>query len=230
MQESMSSAGWFGSTTTTRLEQGRQALKSLAPALGSSLPCRVLKFSNRPQLLKIRDDETSVSSSLPQINTHWDGSGIGTYLWHMIQTDVMDRYRPGTGKLRLVVVTDGEDNMSPAGYQGMKGMDPMMRTLQQAGYDIEWHIIVIGDDESAGWKDRYKALAGATGGSFLAVENEFDANSSETKTFLQAIENSSSDEYSSRRERQRRYEMDRDAGKAEGFDWYKKLPPPDDKK
>ena len=36
----------------------------------------------------------------------------------MIEDDVTARYRPGRGKLRLVVVTDGQDTLSPAEYNG----------------------------------------------------------------------------------------------------------------
>ena len=36
----------------------------------------------------------------------------------MIEDDVRTRYRPGRGKLRLVVVTDGQDTLSPAEYNG----------------------------------------------------------------------------------------------------------------
>jgi hypothetical protein len=143
----------------------------------------------------------------------------------MIQEDVMKRYRPGRGKLRLVVVTDGEDNMSPSEYQGMRGMDPMMRTLNKAGYDIEWHIIVIGGERGL---DRYKALAGATGGSFLEVKRQFDPNSSDTKALLKAIQNSTDER--GRRERQRRHKEEVSAGKVENVDWFKQLPPGDGKK
>ena len=43
----------------------------------------------------------------------WDGSSGGTYMWHMIEQDVLERYRPGSGTLRLIVVTDGHDTLSP---------------------------------------------------------------------------------------------------------------------
>ena len=58
-------------------------------------------------------------------------------MWHMIQTDVLARYRPGRGKLRLIIVTDGHDTQSPAQYNGRRGMHPMMRTLHAEGYDVE---------------------------------------------------------------------------------------------
>ena len=39
----------------------------------------------------------------------WDASSGGTYMWHMIECDVMSRYIPGKGRLRIVIITDGED-------------------------------------------------------------------------------------------------------------------------
>ena len=78
------------------------------------------------------------------ISLGWDGSSGGTYLWHMIQQDVLGRYRPAGGKLRLIVITDGHDTLSPAQYAGLRGMDPLMNDLHAAGYDVEWHVVVLG--------------------------------------------------------------------------------------
>jgi hypothetical protein len=218
---------WF--SFTSRLDQGKSVLSWLAPMLLRG-PCRVLKFSNQATVLKPREEKGSLSSSFSQIDASWNGMGNGTYLWHMIQDDVTKRYRPGTGKLRLVVVTDGDDNLSPHEYRGMRGMDPMMRNLQTAGYDIEWHIIVIGGETGL---ERYKALAGATGGSFLSIPKEFDETDSDALAFMDAIvEGSSSvhhDNDHGRRERQKRYELAAREGKVDKVDWYKKLPPPEKK-
>ena len=81
--------------------------------------------------------------------------------------DVLARYKPGRGRLRVCIITDGEDcrefaailfrggilnvrermhiclAVSPAAYQGVGGLNPMMRTLKAAGYDVEWFIIVL---------------------------------------------------------------------------------------
>ena len=62
----------------------------------------------------------------------------------MIQQDVLGRYRPAGGKLRLIVITDGHDTLSPAQYAGLRGMDPLMNDLHAAGYDVEWHVVVLG--------------------------------------------------------------------------------------
>ena len=56
---------------------------------------------------------------------------------------------------------------SPRRYRGIRGMDPMMETLQSEGYDIEWHIIVLGKGDWA----TYAALAGATGGSYVQIDS-----------------------------------------------------------
>lgn len=209
---------WF--SFTSRLEQGKKALHWLAPVLGE-MPCRVLKFSNKPTVLRLRDEVGSISSSLPTIDLGWDAKGRGTYMWHMIETDVRERYRPGTGKLRLVVVTDGDDTLSPPGYTGMRGMDPMMRTLQDLGYDIEWHIIVVGGESGL---ERYRALSGASGGSFLSIKREFNENSDDAKALLQALKRAKDNH--DRHKRQQQYEIDARSGKVDKVDWYKQLPPP----
>ena len=193
-------------------------LASLAPLLSG--PTRVLKFGEAPTVLSPREVEgNQVSTTL--VGMQWDGSSGGTYMWKMIEDDVMSRYRPGSGKLRLVVVTDGQDTLSPAEYNGVKGMDPMMRTLLHEGFDIEWHIVVLGDVER---KERYEALAGATGGSFLST-GRFDADEPKAAAFLDAVGASGEQDHAaSRRARQRQYELEARRGKAERFEWYQALP------
>jgi len=139
-------------------------------------------------------------------------------MWHMIETDVLARSRPGRGKLRLIVVTDGHDTQSPAEYNGRRGMHPMMRTLHAEGYDVEWHIVVLGDVEETG---SYQALAGATGGTYLAID-EFDEERSDVARFLQAIDDSSC--HDARRARQQRYLDSARTGAAERVEWFKALP------
>jgi len=79
-------------------------------------------------------------------------------------------------------------------------------------------------------RDKYASLAGATGGSFLAVE-KFDTQHGrsrhEANAFLDAIERGgSTGDDAARHERQRQYELEARSGSAEKFDWYKALPPP----
>ena len=200
-----------GSMVGSGIDEGCAALRAISPLLRGMT--RVIKFGSAPTLLAPRD--VGVSDSLVQMA--WDGSSGGTYMWHMIEQDVRTRYRPGSGKLRLIVVTDGQDTLSPGEYNGVRGMDPMMRTLTGAGYDVEWHIIVLGNVPDS---QRYRSLATATGGSFLAVDTWGGASGK--SALLAALDDDDDD---ARRERRRGYERDATAGKASKFGWYKALPP-----
>lgn len=221
------------------IHAGRAVLAALWPMIKTGGAYRVLKFGSNKTLLVPRDASeegrsfmqgnssssmaTAANASLVAMS--WNGSSGGTYMWHMIEHDVLDRYVPSGGKLRLVIITDGEDTLSPRGYSGVRGMDPMMRNLLREGYDIEWFVVVLGKLECA---QRYRALAAATGGAFLLVEN-FEADSPDAATFLSAFERSNQHGKSAdtaRWERQRQYELDVSNGHAKRFDWYKALPPP----
>ena len=206
-----SSANLFG----TRLEEGKRVLQSLRPLIDG--PTRVVKFGSHPTVVATRQPADEIPESSLQLQ--WDGSSGATYMWKMIEEDVVGRYTPSGGKLRIVVVTDGEDTRSPGEYQGMSGMDPMMRYLQERGYDIEWHIVVIGDDIARASRNRYASLAAATGGGFLAVD-AFDARDPKAQAFLRALAQSGGE----REQRRRQYEIDAQQGKRERFDWYKALP------
>ena len=84
------------------------------------------------------------------VAAQWNGTSGGTYMWKMIEEDVRSRYLPGHGRLRLIVITDGEDTHSPGEqthtrfavkaeavkvccafvtgvYCGIKGMDALMK-------------------------------------------------------------------------------------------------------
>ena len=222
---------------STPLHEGRKLVHSLAHLLDG--PTRVVKFGDQPTTLQQRDpggaalsDSLVVSRGGPSSEHNaldlrslpfllsWDASSGGTYMWHMIEQDVLSRYRPGSGKLRLIVVTDGEDVLSPRGYNGVRGMDPMQKTLFKHGYDIEWHIVVLGDVKGSG---RYAALAGATGGSFLAVD-AFDESRNDVQNFLGAVAQGSDE--AARYQRQKNYELEAKSGGVERVDWFKALPPP----
>ena len=169
------------------------------------------------------------SGSMDYLLSRWDASSFGTYMWHMIEQDVLNRYRPGPGKLRLIIITDGEDRHSPHPYNGLRGMDPMQETLQSAGYDIEWHIIVLG---SFGRKQggRYAALAGATGGSYVQIDvsNPYlDETDPDVRRLRAAIAGGA--DASARRSRQQQYELEATRGEAERVPWFQALPPPDDR-
>jgi hypothetical protein len=209
-----------GNVMSNALGEGKYVLASLSPLLGG--PTRVVKFGNDKYVVAPRDEDV-LSTALVALN--WDGSSGGTYMWHMIEHDVIEHYRPGKGKLRLIVVTDGHDTHSPPEYRGVRGMDPMMRNLHDSGFDVEWHIVVIGQGVSPADRRRYAALAGASGGSILSISGTFNADSPEAMRFLDAVEESGSGD-EGRYERQKQYELDLGAGAAERVGWFRSLPPP----
>ena len=106
-----------------------------------------------------------------------------------------DKYIPGQGKLRVIVITDGLDVRSPHPYNGIRGMDPMMQELLKDGYDIEWHIVVV--DISRGPffgqinksdVSKYEALAESTGGGFLFIDEPGVMDDFSARHFLSSLE------------------------------------------
>lgn len=173
------------------LQLGQDALDQVVPLLQG--PTRILKFGTLPKVLLPREElsasqETAATATLLHsvVAAQWNGTSGGTYMWKMIEEDVRSRYLPGHGRLRLIVITDGEDTHSPGVYCGIKGMDALMKELQKQGFDVEWHLIIIGRFQAAERK-RYETLAGATGGSFLALEEAEAFQSPAARRFLAAL-------------------------------------------
>lgn len=113
----------------------------------------------------------------------------------MILGDIREKYLPGNGKLRAIVITDGLDTHSPSPYQGIQGMNPMMRQLLEDGFDIEWHIVVISINNILGRPAissadilKYEALAETTGGGFLHIDEPGVMNDYSARHFLTSLE------------------------------------------
>jgi hypothetical protein len=222
----------------TNLYQAKQALESLESRLKTDsedrfLPTRIVKFGDRSVVLSPSEEDWNRSL----VSLAWDGTSGGTYMWKMIQEDIRGKYRPAGGKLRVVVITDGADNLSPAPYNGVRGFDPLMKTLLQDGFDIEWHILVVGNygltkEISDSDQRLYQSLCHATGGQFLSLDTHgWDEDDERVVNFLHAVEDSGYDEsYEERAERQKQYRIEAQKGRAENFDWLPQLPCNDDDK
>jgi hypothetical protein len=224
-----------GSMNGSNLNEGYKALRSLEERLKAHddnrfLPTRIVKFGDHPQVLAPSDEHWS--SMLVSIS--WDASSGGTYMWKMIQDDVKSKYRPAGGKLRVVVITDGADNMSPGKYAGVRGFDPLMTNLLDNGYDIEWNIIVVGNYDGIIFKKElsesdqrlYESLCRATGGHFVSVGVDgWNENDKDISTFLEAIEDSGyEDTEVDRIGRQEQYRLEAGKGGVEKFDWLPAIP------
>lgn len=149
--------------------------------------CR--NFRNAPQYFSEKFDRLNPDI----IGLQWKGKSPGTYMWHMILEDIREKYIPGTGKLRAIVITDGLDTHSPSPYRGISGMNPMMQQLLEEGFDIEWHIVVVSIANvwasiSTADISKYEALAETTGGGFLHIDQPGVMNDYSARHFLSTLE------------------------------------------
>ena len=110
-----------GSMASARhLASAHAAFAELAPRLACT-PTRVVLFGTSKEELvprtaaasppppppeRARASAGSVGRpvNVPEVLGAWRGRSGGTYLWHMIERDVLKRYRPGAGTLRIYVV------------------------------------------------------------------------------------------------------------------------------
>lgn len=216
----------------SNLSLGKSVLTSMADLLREA-PTRIVKFGSGKTVIAPREDEWSTALTC----LSWSASSGSTYIWKMIEDDVLRRYRPtppgagGRGKLRLMVITDGFDTDSPGQYKGIKGMDPMMKTLLAKGYDVEFHIVVLGQHDSRAQSalKRYKSLTEATGGGYLELSSGWYASEKDptVRSFMTNLEasNDMARDQQRRGRQKQQYLSDARAGRKENFDWLKQLPP-----
>mmetsp|Transcript_23750 Transcript_23750/g.27934 ORF Transcript_23750/g.27934 Transcript_23750/m.27934 type:complete len:380 (+) Transcript_23750:2-1141(+) len=222
-------------TNGSNLKLAHQAFESILPQF-NNIPTRVVVFGSYKDEIVVRDKNIPKIPILP----HWDGNGGGTYLWHMIDRDIVKRYKPSKGTLRVYVITDGGDIESPYPYYGPKGMNPLMENLLKSNYRIEWTIIVIGMDDHDKINHLYKDLCLATGGSFLSLNMKNTKYSQNTIDFIQknpkvskfvldikkAHGNDIKAKTRVKEENQAEFNRRLKQGTGEKFTWLEALPPP----
>ena len=216
--------------SSSRLSAAKQALTKTVNIMRNGDPefdhrSRILMFGDGKWESNAREDRIDLDS----IKSSWHGESGGTYLWHMVYRDICRNYTPGPGTLRVVVITDGYDTHSPGEFSGMLGMDPMMKGLLKRSYRIEWNIILLNGQSSRGISSvekRYADLCGATGGSFLSLDDSFRANARNVKQFMGTLERAVKNGEAVAAEQRRAFEKKVGGTK---FDWYAQLPPPKQK-
>ncbi|KAJ1456860.1 hypothetical protein M885DRAFT_516409 [Pelagophyceae sp. CCMP2097] len=170
-----------GSMSPRLLSIGTALYKAMAQRLHGQ-QTRVVKFGWDRTVLERR----SVSPPADRTAALWDASSGGTVMWRAIREDVLGTWKPGGGKLRLWVYTDGFDSET-----GIDGMHPMMESLTRAGLDVEFHIIILRDAAallgggavSASDAKKYEALALSTGGSVVSINADGNALSNLSAIF-----------------------------------------------
>lgn len=224
-----------GSMGGGNLQSAKAAYEVIAPALKET-PTRVVMFGTGKSELVARgrgDQPHGLVVSSTSVTSQWRATSGGTYLWHMVYKDITGRYRPGQGTLRVYVITDGEDMLSPVPYTGMNGMNPLMKNLLAAGFRIEWSIIVVGLSKHSSSAQLYSSLCAATGGSFLALQSGEKEPINRTQAGKKFIAEVAAAHSGDRRAAARvaaanraAYERRVQEGKTKKFEWYAALPPP----
>jgi hypothetical protein len=220
------------------LQVGKELLRQLEPILSTrsnaenvSSALRVVKFGTDKTVLQLRDNKFN---NLNAVLLGWDGSSETTYLWKMLEQDILKRYRPSQnpkqGKIRIIILTDGYDTQSPGSYRGVNGMNPMMEKLISCGFNIEFHIALIRCEVNQQKKEvnRYQALAEATGGGYVAVNasnfNDFNACikfNSALDNFLKHLSSKGSIASIARQQQKVRYLFSCAQGRYQPFGWMK---------
>jgi len=188
-------------------------------------PTRIVKFGSDKHVIMPRSDRILAMA----VNISWDASSGGTYMWEMILRDIQATYKPGAGLLRVFVITDGEDALSPPPFHGMQGMDPMMKQLIAAGFNIQFHIVFV---QGSGILDmfdaklsdkalmRYEDLALATGGRFLLLDG--NESVADRERFLTHVQGAADRKATLHLEAREEYEERLRLGEGTQFGWYKK--------
>merc|ERR1711972_1237702 len=80
-------------------------------------PTRIIKFGSAKHVISPRVETFSSTA----VSLSWDASSGATYMWEMILNDICSTYSPDGGRLRVFVITDGEDCSSSPPYTGIQG-------------------------------------------------------------------------------------------------------------
>ena len=100
------------------LPEATRALARLGAHLGMA-PTRIVKFGSSPRVMTPRSEVGMGEEVARAAAKEWNGSSGGTYMWKMIENDILQQYLPGAGRLRVFIITDGMDEMSPWAYRGL---------------------------------------------------------------------------------------------------------------
>lgn len=149
-----------------------------------------------------------------EVMQNWKAEAGGTYLWEYIYGQV-EKYADFAHE--VIIVTDGYDNGSTSGFEGLKGFNQLMGKIK--GKKIRISLMLIGSDLSESSANSYRDLCMATGGTYFNCASE--------KTFDLAVEKFAAPLLWQEGERDRAALLQRRAyekavtnGTAERFDWY----------
>ena len=130
----------------------------------------------------------------------WDATSLSTYMWHMIEQDVLSRYRPGRGTLRLIVITDGRTCSRRLPTEASAEWIQCRRRCSTRDTTSS------GTSSSVRGGETRTPLAGATSGSYVQID-QFHRDHPDVRNLLAAIAGNA--DTSARHSRQQQYQLER---------------------
>jgi len=222
LDDSFSMNGW-------KLTSAKEALASIMPRIERT-PTEVHFIRSRNgtrgfvSTQIFRHNDTAVT--FENIAKEWKVC-CKTYLWEYAHSVVSSIITPF---IEVVIVTDGDDNDSSEEFNGPQGFNHMMQLLTRAGKQPRFRVYCVGRTPCTGKETHYRDLALATGGTFVAVDD--DQNGTE-KGALTLFSEEVNAPFVERKERavdtQNRYKQLMLEGAARKYEWADALVPKADK-
>lgn len=131
------------------------------------------KVEKMLRTLLLETDHFQNGLHLPPLLKSWDGSSQGTFMWKMMETDILGTYSAEV-PIRVHLLTDGLDTHSPGEFRGIRGMEALKASLRDKGYRIQWNIILLlyGVHGVPGLAaDAYQELCRSSGGVFQVISD-----------------------------------------------------------
>jgi hypothetical protein len=157
-----------GSMTDDRLNKAKEYIKGISGRLYAS--------NTNVYFIGSKDKSRQIVTHYNRINEHtleshildiWKAEDGATYLWEFVWESMKDNT---CADCELIIVTDGEDNMSSGKFYGSKGFDELMIRLKQRQQPLpRVYVYCIGCTVDV--EKYYQELAIGAGGYFCSDEN-----------------------------------------------------------
>ncbi|CEM28358.1 unnamed protein product [Vitrella brassicaformis CCMP3155] len=199
-----------GSMGGERVQKGKKALKELQPRLDVT-PTNVHLISSKgDSRLIYRHTDILTESNLAGAWT----TGGGTYLWEYIYTATKD-YKDLQHE--IIIITDGEDNHSPAPFSGLDGFNELMNRMKGK---IRISLLLIGNSLSTKSATVYRDLCLATGGVYHHQADSSQNFSLVMQNFIAPLLLTEAERDIVACEQKHEYESLVAQGQATAFEWY----------
>ncbi|CEM38746.1 unnamed protein product [Vitrella brassicaformis CCMP3155] len=203
-----------GSMRGSRLQKGKSALKALQPRLDvTPTNVHLIGGTSNSRLIYRHTDKLTARG----LDKAWTANGGATYLWEYVYKSTMD-YKDQEHD--LIIITDGEDNHSPAPFRGLTGFNELMTRMKG---NIRVSLLLIGSGLSGSQAKVYHHLCLATGGVYHHQPDNDNDFSLVMQQFVTPLLLTQAERETVAFEQRCEYENLVAKGEATQFDWYKPI-------